>query len=84
MFEWRTCCCLWRCLSSLKEERVTASGKLQGPQPTVSQEYSKDPQQFLQAVKSALYASKIISYAQGFMLMRAASQELNWNLNMGG
>ena len=73
-----------RSLSSLKQERVTASAKLQGPKPLLSEEYKKAPSEFLSAVKNALYASKIISYAQGFMLMRAASQELNWDLNMGG
>src|SRR5205085_5121184 len=39
---------------------------------------------FIEDIKSALYASKIVSYAQGYMLMRAAAQEYNWNLNYGG
>lgn len=68
-----------RCLSSLKDERVEASKVLQGP----SQKFMGDKNDFIQSVKQALYASKIISYAQGFMLMRQAAQEYHWNLNYG-
>lgn len=64
-----------RCLSALKEERVEASRHYQAP--SHRWETSSD------AVAQALYASKIISYAQGFMLMRAASSENRWNLNFG-
>jgi len=70
-----------RCLSSLKEERVKASKVLQGPAET---KYKGDKAEFVEAVRQALYASKIISYAQGFMLLRQAAKEFNWNLNYGG
>ena len=68
-----------RCLSALKNERVAASEVLEGPH----QQYSGDPKEFIENVKQGLYASKIISYAQGFMLMRQAAKEFNWNLNYG-
>lgn len=68
-----------RCLSTLKEERSEASKFLKGPQ--VHSEIDK--KEFIEAVKHALYASKIMSYAQGFMLMRKASQEYHWELNYG-
>ena len=70
-----------RCLSSLKSERVTASKALQGPN---TPKYSGDKKEFIEAVRQALYASKIISYAQGFMLMKEVAKELKWKLNMGG
>ena len=70
-----------RCLSALKEERVRASATLSGPkQIDVTAEQKKD---FVENVRRALYCSKIISYAQGYMLLRAADEERNWNLNMG-
>src|SRR2546425_283546 len=69
-----------RCISALKEERVTASKKLKGPKPAIKGDHKK----FIEDVRRALYASKIISYAQGYMLMRAAAKENNWNLNYGG
>jgi 6-phosphogluconate dehydrogenase len=69
-----------RCLSALKDERVAASKVLQGPQ----QRYSGDSKEFIENVRQGLYASKIISYAQGFMLMRQAAKEFKWNLNYGG
>jgi 6-phosphogluconate dehydrogenase len=69
-----------RFLSSLKEERVEASKVLKGPE----QKYHGDEEAFIEDVKMALYASKIVSYAQGFMLMRQAAKQLNWNLNYGG
>lgn len=68
-----------RCLSALKEERVEASKVLRGPEAG----FVGDKSVFLQDVEKALYASKIVSYAQGFTLMRAAAQEFNWKLNYG-
>ncbi len=72
-----------RCLSSLKEERVIAAETLKGPEQTYSSEFGKS-MQFVPMIKEALYASKIISYAQGYMLLREAAKEHNWNLNYGG
>jgi 6-phosphogluconate dehydrogenase len=69
-----------RCISALKADRVVAAKKLKGPKPTVK----GDQKEFIEAIRQALYASKIISYAQGYMLMRAAAKEYNWNLNYGG
>jgi 6-phosphogluconate dehydrogenase len=69
-----------RCLSALKDERVAAAKQLKGPQATSP----ADPTAFTEAVRQALYASKIVSYAQGYMLMRAAAKENGWNLNYGG
>src|SRR5437899_10377582 len=74
-----------RCVSALKDDRVKAARKLKGPRPALSQ--AKKPEaktQFINDVRDALYASKIISYAQGYMLMRAAAAEHKWNLNYGG
>jgi 6-phosphogluconate dehydrogenase len=70
-----------RCLSALKQERVEASNLLQGPADKTA---SLDRVAFIEDVRRALYCSKIISYAQGYMLLRAAAKENNWNLNMGG
>ncbi len=69
-----------RFISALKDERVAASKILRGP----SAEFKGDRQQFIEAVRQALYASKIISYAQGYMLLRAAATEFSWELNYGG
>jgi len=69
-----------RSISALKEERVTAAKKLKGPKPTIK----GDSKAFIESIRLALYASKIVSYAQGYMLMRAAAKEYNWNLNYGG
>lgn len=69
-----------RFMSAMKEERVAASKQLNGP--TVSS-YDGDPKEFIEAVRKALYTSKIASYAQGFAQMRAASEEYNWDLNFG-
>jgi 6-phosphogluconate dehydrogenase len=69
-----------RCLSALKDERVVASKKLKGPKPKISGDRAK----IIEQIRQALYASKIISYAQGYMLMRAAAAEYKWNLNYGG
>jgi 6-phosphogluconate dehydrogenase len=70
-----------RCLSALKEERVEASKILTGPASKAS---VGDRDAFIEDVRRALYCSKIISYAQGYMLLRAAAKENGWNLNMGG
>jgi 6-phosphogluconate dehydrogenase len=69
-----------RCISALKEERVAAAKKLKGPRKKISADRVK----FVEDIRRALYASKIISYAQGYMLMRAAAAEYKWNLNYGG
>lgn len=69
-----------RCLSALQTERIEASSILKGPDTV----YDGDKKQFLIHLKKALYASKIISYAQGFMLLREAAKIHNWNLNYGG
>jgi 6-phosphogluconate dehydrogenase len=71
---------LARFLSALKEERVAASRVLTGPEPA----FDGDRQAFVDDVREALYASKIISYTQGYMLLRAAAAEYGWNLNYGG
>lgn len=68
-----------RCLSALQEERVEASQYLEGPKNTSQ----NNQETFIENIRQALYASKIISYAQGFMLMRQAAQEYNWKLNYG-
>jgi 6-phosphogluconate dehydrogenase len=70
-----------RCLSALKEERVAASKVLTGPTPKI---FSGHRAAFIEDVRRALYCSKIVSYAQGYMLLRAAAKENGWNLNMGG
>ena len=70
-----------RCLSSLKDEREKASTILHGPENT---KYEGDKKEFVEAIRQALYASKIVSYAQGFMLLRQAAKEFGWNLNYGG
>jgi 6-phosphogluconate dehydrogenase len=69
-----------RCVSALKNERVAASKKLKGPRRAISTDRAK----FTEDIRRALYASKIISYAQGYMLMRAAAAQYKWNLNYGG
>jgi 6-phosphogluconate dehydrogenase len=69
-----------RCLSAIKDERVVASKMLSGPKA----KFSGDKHALLADLEKALYASKIVSYAQGFTLMRAAAAEFKWNLNYGG
>lgn len=69
-----------RCLSAMKEERVAASAVLKGPDV----KFEGDREAFIHAIREALYASKIISYAQGFMLMEQAGKEYGWKLNYGG
>jgi len=74
-----------RCVSALKDERVKAAKKLKGPKPILSvSKNAAKKKQFIADIRDALYASKIISYAQGYMLMRAAAAEYQWNLNYGG
>jgi 6-phosphogluconate dehydrogenase len=71
---------LARFLSALKEERVAASQVLGGPTLT----FDGNKAAFVNDIHDALYASKIVSYTQGYMLMRAAAVEYDWNLNYGG
>ena len=75
-----------RCVSALKDERVKAERKLKGPRPALTSIAKNDAKkkQFIADIRDALYASKIVSYAQGYMLMRAAAKEYGWNLNYGG
>jgi 6-phosphogluconate dehydrogenase len=70
-----------RCLSAIKEERVQASKVLN---PAAKPTFTGDRAAFIEDVRRALYCSKLISYAQGYMLLRAAAQENEWNLNLGG
>jgi len=69
-----------RCISSMKEERVRASKVLTGP---VVGSYGGNKEELIEAVRKALYMSKICSYAQGFAQMRAQSVESSWNLRYG-
>ena len=69
-----------RCLSAVKEERVSASKILSGPAPS----YDGKRENMINDLKDALFASKIVSYAQGYALMRAAAVEYGWDLNYGG
>jgi 6-phosphogluconate dehydrogenase len=69
-----------RCLSSQKAERVEAAKVLGSPVT----KFKGDKQQFIAFIKDALFASKIVSYAQGYVLMREAAKEYNWDLNYGG
>ena len=68
-----------RCLSAMKDERVKAAEFLDGPNPS----FDGDAKEFVGYIHDALYASKIISYAQGYMLIREAAKEYGWNLNYG-
>jgi len=70
-----------RCLSSLKDERTRASKILDGPKDA---KFTGDKKKFLDQLGQALYAAKVISYAQGFMLMRQAAKDNNWKLNNAG
>ena len=73
---------MFRCLSSLQEERLRASSILNGPDkknPALGGKF-----EFVEKIRKALYASKIVSYAQGFMLLREAAQNFGWKLNYGG
>jgi 6-phosphogluconate dehydrogenase len=69
-----------RCLSAAKEDRVEASKILQGPKP----KFTGDKKAFLNDLAKALYASKIVSYTQGYVLLKSAAEEYKWNLNYGG
>ncbi|MGB5850225.1 MAG: decarboxylating NADP(+)-dependent phosphogluconate dehydrogenase [Ignavibacteriaceae bacterium] len=69
-----------RCLSSMKDERVEASKILSGPVP----KYDGNKKEFIDDLKQALFASKIVSYAQGYLLMKHAAAEYDWKLNYGG
>lgn len=69
-----------RCLSAIKDERVKASKTIKGPAPSFSQKKNV----FIEKLREALYAAKIVSYAQGYSLMKAAAEEYNWDLNYGG
>ena len=69
-----------RCLSAVKEERVAAAQEIKGKVST----FKGDKTKFVKDLQAALYASKIVSYAQGYQLMRAAAKTYKWNLNYGG
>lgn len=69
-----------RCLSALKGEREAASQTLKGPETA----FDGDTAAMIDDLEQALYASKIVSYAQGYQLMRAVADEQAWNLNYGG
>ncbi|MGI6460407.1 MAG: decarboxylating NADP(+)-dependent phosphogluconate dehydrogenase [Candidatus Hydrogenedentales bacterium] len=69
-----------RCLSALKDERVEASKQLRGE----TQPFSGDKKAFVDDLRKALYAAKIVSYAQGYQLMRSAAKTYGWDLNYGG
>ena len=69
-----------RCLSAQKEERVIASKILNGP----PKKFTGDKKAFIEDIRQALFASKIVSYTQGYVLMREAAKEYEWNLNNGG
>ena len=69
-----------RCLSAMKEERVEASKVFATERPA----YTGNKEELIEAIRQALYASKIISYAQGYTLMRTAAKTYGWNLNYGG
>lgn len=69
-----------RCLSAMKDERVIAAKEFNRQIP----EFVGNKKEFVEAIRQALYAAKIISYAQGYTLMRTAAKTYNWNLNYGG
>lgn len=69
-----------RCLSAMKDERVAASKVLSGPKAT----FDGDKKAFINNIRNALYMSKIVSYAQGYTLLRAAAETYGWTLNYGG
>lgn len=68
-----------RCLSALKEERVKASGILSGPVV----DFKGNKEEFIEYIRQALFASKIVSYAQGFTLLKEAANEYGWDLKYG-
>jgi len=69
-----------RCVSAMKDQRVLAAKVFKPKDP----KFSGDRQEWVEAIRNALYASKMISYTQGYMLMRAAARQYGWNLNYGG
>lgn len=69
-----------RCLSAMKEERLAAADVF----PHEKNAYTGEKKELIEAIRQALYASKIVSYAQGYTLMRAAAKTYGWNLNYGG
>jgi 6-phosphogluconate dehydrogenase len=69
-----------RCLSATKDDRVAAAKVLHGPTP----KFTGDKDAFLNDLEKALYASKLVSYTQGYVLLKAAAEEFKWNLNYGG
>ncbi len=69
-----------RCLSAMKDERVKAAARFPRTIPT----FTGDKAAFIESIRKALYASKIVSYAQGYSLMRSAAKTYGWNLNYGG
>jgi 6-phosphogluconate dehydrogenase len=69
-----------RCLSAMKDARVAASKILSGPKF----QFEGDRMAFVEDIRQGLLASKVVSYAQGFMLLREAAKEYHWNLNYGG
>ena len=69
-----------RYISALKDERVAASKQIQGPKPVP---FTGDKQELIESIRKALYMSKIVSYAQGFAQMKAASEQYNWDLQYG-
>ncbi|KKD53538.1 NADP-dependent phosphogluconate dehydrogenase [Paenibacillus polymyxa] len=69
-----------RFLSAMKDERIAASKVLSGPK---AESFSGNKKEFIESVRKALFASKIVSYAQGFAQMRAASDEYDWDLKYG-
>jgi 6-phosphogluconate dehydrogenase len=69
-----------RCISAQKKERVEASKVLSGPKVS----FTGDKKAFIEDIRKALFASKLVSYAQGYVLLKAAAQEYKWNLNYGG
>src|SRR5690625_4608564 len=69
-----------RCLSAQKDERVAASKILEGP----AVKFEGDRKAFLEDLRQARLAAKMVSYAQGYELMREAAREVGWHLNYGG
>ena len=69
-----------RCLSAMKDERVKAAARF----PRTIPAFTGDKATFIESIRKALYASKIVSYAQGYSLMRSAAKTYGWNLNYGG
>lgn len=70
-----------RCLSAQKDERVSASKILPGP---AQEAFTGDKQAIINDIRDAIFSSKVVSYAQGYVLMRAQAKELSWHLNYGG